>query len=110
MAGAHQLDGLGLVRPQRAGQPLGDGRRERAGEVGVPSGSGGLRVQVDQPAGTQIDPVRRVVVMDPVALGRQIGEQVGDARPRESVEVERTRRVRANGHGEASSVRRRARR
>ena len=67
-AGAGQVDGLGLVRPQRPGQPVGHGAGQRPAELGVPGGARRSVGEVDQPARAEVGAHAGVGVVGPVAL------------------------------------------
>ena len=80
VAGAGRLDRLDLVRPERAGQSIGDGVGQRAGELGVPRRPSGLGVEVHEPAGSEVGGDAVVGVVGAIALGGQVAEHVGDGR------------------------------
>ena len=94
-SGPGEVDGLGLVRPQRTRQPRRHLGGQRAGQRTEAGRSGRERGEVHEAAGTEVGADPGVGVVGAVALRGQLAEPVGDARPRrEGVEV-----VGADGHG-----------
>jgi hypothetical protein len=99
------VDGRRLVAPERAGQPRGDRGRQRTSELRVPREAGRHRHEVQEATRSEVEIDAGVSVVGAIALGGQLAEHVGEARPI----GERGEVVGADGHGVGRAYARRRR-